>query len=74
MRCNASGHKLKLEAAVVVLHKVGGGAVVNFDHPNKYSVTVTVTVGANLYSIVEHNKQEHKCYTKQWQHQLEVTM
>jgi hypothetical protein len=26
---------LKLEAAMVVLHKVGGGAVVNFDHPNK---------------------------------------
>ena len=25
----------QLEAAVVVLQKVGGGAVINFDHPNK---------------------------------------
>jgi hypothetical protein len=30
----------RLEAAMVVLHKVGGGAVVNLDHPNKQSVTV----------------------------------
>jgi hypothetical protein len=25
----------RLEAAMVALHKVGGGAVVNLDHPNK---------------------------------------
>jgi hypothetical protein len=34
MWCNARW--LKLEAAIVVLRKVGGGAVVKFDHPNKY--------------------------------------
>jgi hypothetical protein len=29
---------------MAALHKVGGGPVINFDHPNKWSVTVTVTV------------------------------
>ncbi len=33
---------LRLEAAVVVLHKVGGG--VEFQLSNKLTVTVTVTV------------------------------
>jgi hypothetical protein len=32
-QCNARW--LKLEAVVIDLHKVGGRAVVNFDHPNK---------------------------------------
>ncbi len=27
--------RLSLDLHVVVLHKVGGGAVVNFDHPNQ---------------------------------------
>jgi hypothetical protein len=33
----------ELEAAVVVLHKVGGGAGINFNYLNELSVTVTVT-------------------------------
>jgi hypothetical protein len=33
-----------LEAAIVNLDKVGDGAVVNFNHPNKLNVTVSVTV------------------------------
>jgi hypothetical protein len=32
-----------LEAAIVDLDKVGGGEVVNLNHPNKLFVTVTVT-------------------------------
>jgi hypothetical protein len=34
--------------AIVDLDKVGGGAVVNFHHPNKSTVTVTVTVTVTM--------------------------
>ena len=40
----------RLEAAMVVLHKVGGGADVNLDHPHKYSVTVSVSVTVVPYT------------------------
>ncbi len=33
-----------MEAAAIILHMVGGGAAINFDHQNKYSVAVAVTV------------------------------
>ncbi len=40
--CNA--RCLRLETAIVDLDKVGGGEVVNLNHPNKLFVPVTVTV------------------------------
>jgi hypothetical protein len=43
-RCGVMPGCQRLDAAVVVLHMVGGGAVINLDHPKKWSVTVAVTV------------------------------
>ena len=41
--------RLRLEEAIVNLDKVGGGSVVNFNHPNTLTMSVSVSVTLFMY-------------------------